>query len=244
MSLFFVLFALSVLQGLGLREIRRRKAPQPFRLLLEEENQMTDSPRRNQSRVAAAIAAVMVLCAVQVSTAAAQESQPEAAVRYQPAPRVPAHNHERQRPWVGGHVNFALPLVEFRPGPGRSVLAIGRDFGTLGLAPGITVHLNHRWAVDFEFVAYSDWKNDITSVVFDPGVWYKFDKITLGLRTAVHIGQPPNWGLIPILIKGWPVGLVNLFVEFDLPMFVTDRDREGGVTTFSLTFQPQFGVSF
>lgn len=160
---------------------------------------------------------------------------------------------ERDRPWVGGHVNLALPLVEFRTGhkefddgegPGRAVLAIGRDFGTLGLAPGITVHLNKRWAIDFEFVAYSDWKNDITSVVFDPGVWYKFDKITLGLRTAVHIGQPPNWGLIPILIKGWPVGLVNLFVELDLPMFITDRDSEGGPTTFGLTFQPQFGVSF
>ena len=206
---------------------------------------MTTSARRNPTGISPAIALVVALCAAQASTAAAQEEQPEATVRYQSAPSVPAQTRkERNRPWVGGHVNFALPLVEFRTGPGRSVLAIGRDFGTLGLAPGITVHLNHRWAVDFEFVAYSDWKNDVTSVVFDPGVWYKFDKITLGLRTAVHIGQPPNWGLIPILIKGWPVGLVNLFVEFDLPMFVTDRGREGGVTTFSLTFQPQFGVSF
>jgi hypothetical protein len=183
----------------------------------------------------------------------AQGPESEGAVHYREAPRVPEHKHERDRPWVGGHVNLALPLVEFRTGhtkypagegPGRAVLAIGRDFGTLGLAPGITVHLNHRWAIDFEFVAYSDWKNEITSVVFDPGVWYKFDKITLGLRTAVHIGQPPNWGLIPILIKGWPVGLVNVFVELDLPMFITDWDRDGGPTTFGLTIQPQFGVSF
>lgn len=198
-----------------------------------------------------ALALTLVTCALPARTSA-QTTDAENAVRYQ----EPVIEHERKkhhRPWVGGHVNFALPLVEFRTGhekfpagagPGRAVLAIGRDFGTLGLAPGITVHLNERWAIDFEFVAYSDWKNDITSVVFDPGVWYKFDKITLGLRTAVHIGQPPNWGLIPILIKGWPVGLVNLFVEFDLPMFVTDWDRDGGPTTFGLTMQPQVGVSF
>lgn len=140
-------------------------------------------------------------------------------------------------PKVGGHVGLAIPLVTIAD----PVTAIGADFTKIGLAPGVTVHLNDRWAVDFEFVAYSNfWGTaNISSLVVDPGLLYKADFATLGLRAAVHVAQTQNFGVIPIIVKGFPLGdgTVQAFVELDLPVFF----NEAGA---SLTVQPQAGIAF
>ncbi len=140
-------------------------------------------------------------------------------------------------PKVGGHVGLAIPIVTIAD----PVTAIGADFTKIGLAPGVTVHLNDRWAVDFEFVAYSNfWGTaNISSLVVDPGLLYKADFATLGLRAAVHVAQTQNFGVIPIIVKGFPLGdgTVKAFVELDLPVFF----NEAGA---SLTVQPQAGIAF
>ncbi len=149
----------------------------------------------------------------------------------------PPNESPPDHPWVGGHVGLALPLVTFTTAGTDAVQGIGADYAQLGLAPGITVHLDGRWAVDFEFVAYSDFKNDITNIVIDPGLLYDFDVITLGFRVAINVTMPSNFGFIPIIVKGWDIGRANVFVELDLPMFITSGE-------FALTIQPQLGVSF
>ena len=140
---------------------------------------------------------------------------------------------KHEGPWVGGHVGFALPLMVF----GKDSTFIGDSLGQLGLAPGITVHLNERWAIDFETVAYADFMNDTSFFVVDPGVIYKFDMLSLGLRMAVNTHALDNWGFIPIINKGWSVGLIKLFVELDLPTFITHRE-------VTMAVQPQLGVAF
>lgn len=150
---------------------------------------------------------------------------------------APAAKPNEGYPRVGGHVGLAVPLVFF----GKETTAIGADFTTIGLAPGVTVHLNERWSIDFEMVAYSNfWDSGNTStLVIDPGVVYHFDEFSVGLRTAVHVGQGQNWGFIPIILKGFPIGdgTVKAFVELDLPVFI----NEAGV---SLGLQPQAGIAF
>ena len=136
-------------------------------------------------------------------------------------------------PWVGGHVGIAIQLAEIS----KDSKIIGDDFGTIGLAPGITVHLSDRWAIDFETVAYSDYANSSSFFVVDPGLLYKFDRLALGIRAAVNTRSFDNWGFIPIINKGWSVGLIKLFVELDLPIFITDGEA-------SMVVQPQLGVAF
>ncbi len=142
-------------------------------------------------------------------------------------------------PKPGGHIGLALPLLTV----GDEVQVIGRDYSTIGLAPGITVKLDPHWAVDFEFVAYSNFhKNgNFTSIVIDPGVVYNFGPLAAGLRAAMHVGggQTQNFGLIPIVVKAFPLGSgkVSAFVELDLPVFF---NQDGA----ALTVQPQAGFAF
>ncbi len=170
------------------------------------------------------LVSVLVLGGVLVGgNALAAESAP-------PAPK-------KDYPRVGGHVGLAVPLVTIAD----PVTAIGADFTKIGLAPGVTVHLNERWSIDFEMVAYSDFWGSaaVSTLVIDPGVVYHFDWASVGLRTAVHVGQTQNWGFIPIILKGFPIGdgTTKFFVELDLPLFF----NEAGA---ALTVQPQAGIAF
>ncbi len=144
-------------------------------------------------------------------------------------------------PRVGGHVGLALPLVTID----NPTTAIGADFFKLGLAPGITVKLDERWAIDFEFVAYSDFSDgppggNLSSLVIDPGLIYNFGFALAGLRAAVHVGggNTQNFGVIPIILKTFPISKkVSFFAELDLPVFFSNNGA-------ALTVQPQFGVGF
>ncbi|MBN8472375.1 hypothetical protein JYJ95_38220 [Corallococcus exiguus] len=152
-------------------------------------------------------------------------------------------------PRVGGHWGVALPLVSFTD---EGTTGIFADFLTVGIAPGVTVKLNEKWSIDFEFIAFSRWQfeNDgtparaSTSIVVDPGVVYDFGPFSGGLRTAVQVGPgvPFNLGLVPIINKGFAIhdGL-KWFVELDLPFFVTGVPGDGGV---SFTPLIQTGVAF
>lgn len=170
------------------------------------------------------IVSVLVLGGVLVSGSAVAE---------QSAPSAPA----KEFPRVGGHVGLAIPLVTIAD----PVTAIGADYTLIGLAPGVTVHLSKRWSVDFEMVAYSNFWGSAaeSSLVIDPGLVYHFDWASVGLRTAVHVGKTQNWGFIPIIVKGFPIGdgTTKVFVELDLPLFF----NEAGA---ALTVQPQAGIAF
>ncbi|WP_174460586.1 hypothetical protein [Myxococcus sp. CA056] len=152
-------------------------------------------------------------------------------------------------PRVGGHVAAVIPFLSVTD---EDTTVIFGDFFDLGLAPGITLHLNERWALDFEFIAYSRWRFEdggrpasvSTSIVLDPGVIYDFGQFKGGLRLAMQVGAgvPFNMGVVPIIIKGFPITEhLKWFVELDLPFFVTGAPGDGG---FSFSPQIQTGIAF
>jgi hypothetical protein len=156
------------------------------------------------------VAALALLALLSPSTADADERSP------------PQWEH------VGGHVGLALAIASF-DNNGNSV--IGRDFVQIGVTPGVTVNLNHRWSIDFEFIGFSKWDlnrpgvPDVshTILVVDPGVLYNFGPLTAGLRLAVQIGEaiPLNFGVVPIVVVPFSVSKkLSYFVELDLPVFV------------------------
>src|SRR5262245_14634712 len=69
-----------------------------------------------------------------------------------------SHTAESTPTWpqLGGHWGIALPIAELGTAPAA---VIGRDFFQFGLTPGLTVKLDEKWAVDFEFIAFSRWQN-------------------------------------------------------------------------------------
>jgi len=129
---------------------------------------------------------------------------------------------------VGGHFGLALPFVTVSS-DGTTV--IGRDFGQVGITPGITVKLTEHWAVDFEFIGFSRWDlkpsgtPDVSHTIFvvDPGVVYNFGPVAAGLRLAVQIGEgvPLNFGAVPIVVVPFKLSSrLSYFLELDLPVFV------------------------
>jgi len=155
-----------------------------------------------------------------------------------PPPGAPV---EKQFPAIGGHLGMALPIATLG---GRKNVAIGEDFVTVGLTPGLTVHLDEKWAVDFEFIAFNELKNTpaATTFVVDPGIIRKFDGFVLGLRVATQVGAPTNSGVVPILVVPFKIGhRAVYFVEGDIPVFVRDA---GDKALVSATFLFQTGIGF
>ncbi|MBX3233809.1 MAG: hypothetical protein KIT84_08920 [Labilithrix sp.] len=144
-------------------------------------------------------------------------------------------------PRVGGHLGFAVPIVTIAD----PVTAIGADFVTIGLTPGLTVKLDERWSVDFEFIALNELKATpaATRWVVDPGVVYNAGPVSAGLRVATIVGAPTNIGLVPIVVL--PVAKlgdkVTYYVEGDVPMFLRDA---GTAMRPSIGFQFQSGFAF
>jgi hypothetical protein len=148
---------------------------------------------------------------------------------------------EKQYPALGGHLGMAIPIATLG---GRRNVAIGEDFVTVGLTPGITVHLDVSGAIDFEFIAFNELKNTpaATTFIVDPGIIRKFDGFVAGLRVATQVGAPTNSGLIPIIVVPFEIGRRAVyFVEGDLPLFVRDA---GDKALFTATFLLQTGVGF
>lgn len=155
--------------------------------------------------------------------------------------RAPDTGVTKQYPAVGGHLGMAIPIATLG---GRKNVAIGEDFVTVGLTPGITVHLDEKWAVDFEFIAFNEFKNTpaATTFVVDPGIIRKFDGFVVGLRVATQVGAPTNSGVVPILVVPFKIGQRAVyFVEADVPLFVRDA---GDKALFSATFLFQTGIGF
>lgn len=158
-----------------------------------------------------------------------------------PPPAPPSASMEKQYPAVGGHLGMAIPIATLG---GRRNVAIGEDFVTVGLTPGITVHLDEKWAVDFEFIAFNEFKNtpSATTFVVDPGIIRKFDGFVAGLRVATQVGAPTNSGVVPIVVVPFKIGKRAVyFVEADVPLFVRDV---GDKALFTATFLLQTGVGF
>jgi hypothetical protein len=145
----------------------------------------------------------------------------------------------RPYPALGGHLGFAVPIVTLS---GNNT-GIGKDFVTVGLTPGITLHLDEKWAIDFEFIAFNELKNTpaATTFVVDPGIIRKFDGFIAGLRVATQVGAPTNGALVPIFVLPFKVSEhVVYFVEGDIPLFLRDGGNKAeGSATF--LFQSGFG---
>jgi hypothetical protein len=128
-------------------------------------------------------------------------------------------------------------------GSGETAL-IGDDFVNVGITPGLTVKLDEHWSVDFEFIAFNQWKGGTTQTTFvvDPGVVYAFDGIAAGLRVATEVGAARNIGIVPILVKPFAIGeQLSYFLELDLPVFFRD---DGNSMQPSLTVLFQSGFAF
>ncbi len=182
----------------------------------------------------------LLLCALSCLFAAA-EARAQETSSPTAAPAVPATPVEsgKQFPAVGGHLGFAVPIATV----GGSNTAIGADFVTLGITPGVTVHLDEKWAIDFEFIAFNELKNTParTTFVVDPGVIRKFDGFVAGLRVATQVGAPTNAGLVPIFVLPFKISdKLVYFVEADVPLFLRDNGRKAEATATFL-FQSGFG---
>lgn len=192
------------------------------------------------------VAVVLFTVALSSARALAQEAA---------KPDAPKDSEPPAWPRVGGHLGFALPIASFN-NDGASV--IGRDFVQVGITPGITLKLDEHWMIDFEFIGFGVWQIDPdvsrTVVVVDPGVLYDFGPAVVGLRTAVTIGDPMNYALVPIVVLPFKIHpAVRYFIELDLPVGVTaiaGTPAVGGVpgtdsrVLGSFTIQLQTGFGF
>lgn len=193
--------------------------------------------------------AVLLVCVV--ARAGAQEPPPPDAAP--PAPPPPSAESPPSSPpakaaapefpstpRVGGHFGLALSIAAF-DNDGTTV--IGRDYVQIGVTPGITVKLTDKWAVDFEFIAFSRWDlnrpgvpdRSHTIFVADPGVVYNFGPVAGGLRLAVQVGEgvPLNFGIVPIVVVPFKITKrLSYFLELDLPVFVA---ATAGVPATALT---------
>jgi len=163
-----------------------------------------------------------------------------------PGPSItePPRAAPQQYPAVGGHFGFALPIVTLA----TKSTVIGKDFVNIGLTPGMTVHLDDKWAIDFEFVALNHLStkghqvHGNTTFVVDPGIIRKFDGFVAGLRVATEVGAPTNSGLVPIFVLPFKVSeRAVYFVEADVPLFIRD---DGHKAQFSATGLLQSGFGF
>ena len=153
---------------------------------------------------------------------------------------IDAPSTTRQFPAVGGHLGLAMPIVTIS----TKTTAVGSDFVTVGLTPGVTVHLDEKWAIDFEFIAFNELKNTpaATTFVVDPGIIRKFDGFVAGLRVATQVGAPTNSGVVPIAVVPFKIGERAVwFLEADVPLFVRDNGKKA---VFSATGLSQTGVGF
>lgn len=173
--------------------------------------------------------------------AVAQEAPPpptEAPPGKTPAPSADAP--PKVYPAPGAHLGMALPLLTIGA---NDTTIIGSDFAKVGITPGLTLHLDEKWALDFEFIAFNDLKtqNARTTFVVDPGVIRKFDGFVAGLRVATEVGAPTNAGVVPIFVLPFKLSDRSVyFIELDIPLFVRDNGRKGEGTATAL-LQTGFG---
>lgn len=160
---------------------------------------------------------------------------------------APVASPETNSPRLGGHLGIAVPIFTMSD----RTTTIGKDFVTVGIAPGITARLSDKVAIDYEFVAYTtvDRRGTLTALVVDPGIVYDLGPVVVGLRTAIRVTDRANFGLIPIINKGFKLGTVAWFVELDLPVFFNERKPEppatGDAKTYTaFTAQLQTGIGF
>jgi len=160
--------------------------------------------------------AAATLAVVLPARAHAEDAAPPPVVAATPAPSAPASPR-----MVGGHVGAAVPVVRLNS-VGKGTVTPSDQF-TIAVPIGVSVHVAPVWVVDFEVVAASDVKPwGGTGLTIDPGVVYTALPVALGLRTKFDVGQPANFGLIPLVHKGVvDLGEGNWFVEAAFPITAT-----------------------
>jgi hypothetical protein len=122
---------------------------------------------------------------------------------------------------VGGHVGIALPLLTV-----SSKTTTIADNVTILDPIGISVKMSPHLVIDFETVVGTPLKpsGGSTGLVVDPGVVYDWGAVATGLRVAWQIGQPANFGLIPLVNKGLiDLGRATWFVEGAFPTFYSEK---------------------
>ncbi len=110
---------------------------------------------------------------------------------------------------VGGHVGIATSLVGFT-GSSAGVFRtsqVGDEHTHLAFPIGVTLKKSARVAVDLEMVVHSTaMLGETTHLTIDPGILYRWaGMVTTGVRLAVDIGGPQNYGVIALINKAWMV---------------------------------------
>lgn len=144
---------------------------------------------------------------------------------------------------LGGHMGFGVPIATL--GTVDTTL-VGRDHAAVGIIAGVNLGIDEHWALNFEFIAISNFKDasaeqSATTFVFDPGVVYNWGSFWTGLRMAMRVPAPlggAEFGLIPIIGKAFKISdKVSYYIELDLPTFIHQPQD----VTFTTFIQTGFG---
>ena len=152
-----------------------------------------------------------------------------------------AASSARAQDRLGGHFGVVFPLVTHANG---NTSDISDDF-KVGFPMGITVKKSGGYAFDLEVVpALDPQKNGPIGVplTIHPGILKSIGSgWTGGLRMAFDIGGA-SWGFTPLLNKGFPMGDLNPFIEFVVP--IRFQDDSFGNSHTAVTFGIHLGVGF
>lgn len=129
---------------------------------------------------------------------------------------------------VGGHVGVAVPMVSVTS---NSTEMIG-DFVTIAHPIGVTVKKGERLAIDFEVVVANRVDaTSMTTLTVDPGVVYNWGPVATGLRVAFDISSTTNYGVVPLVNKGFDLGNGTAwFVEAAFPVAYDVSSKDVGIT--------------
>lgn len=160
------------------------------------------------------------LCALTMAISTVAYAEGRAPGPTEPEATPPAAAPAQNR--LGGHLGVAVPMVEFA----NDTSVVGRN-GFLNIANpiGLSLHLNKRWTLDFEFIVVNSvLQKKTTGLIIDPGVVYHAGPFNAGLRIAHQVGEPANIGAIALINRGFEVPFGVWFVELAAPMFVKQSD--------------------
>jgi len=215
------------------------------------------SGRVAHSRLARFLALVILL----VGAAARGDTPPAPAAGGAPPPSS-AHDQAPPAPVAGGkkppqpfarvvygHATLLVPVATFST---NGNAAIGRDFVTVGLNPGVSVVITPHWSIALDTVALTTWQRvsggpDVqrTTMVGAAGPFYGFRQFFVGVQLTLRVGEgvPFNVGLTPVVGAAIKLakGRFTLVLQVALPFFV---DATPGRTTESLGVIPAPGISF
>jgi hypothetical protein len=185
-------------------------------------------------RLAMGLTVALVPAQALAQDSAAAPMAPPATMQEPPA--RPPTGADTSGKGIGGHVGIATPLYTHDKTHSHS---ISDSFDMLNPI-GISVKINANLVVDFEMVVVTHFQSHGAGggLIIDPGVVYNFGAVAAGVRAAFKVGDPPNFGLIPLINKGIvDLGGATWFIEAAFPTFYSNL----GGTEFNVVLHTGLG---